>query len=412
LLVFGLAACGDAAVGVADALHDTSGGTDTAVVVTIADTTSDADAAATEAPDTLVADTLEGADTFAVDATVEDTAAADTTIEDTLVATADTSNDDTSTFVGCPPAPCDTPLPDLGAVQAWRHTVATPITTFQGDPRHRGQDLYLAPNDPQWALAKFAYGPFDDDLTDEDVDIYALVGCGASWIYLATATTTDDDEHATVEGVADSGGRVYYELPASQRLGLGRHRLAFVVRGDHSVAYQTIEVLPADAAIVVSDVDGTQTSSETAEFGAVFLGVDPEARPYGADVLTAFAERGFHIFYLTARPEWLHARTHEWLAAHGYPPGVVHTSFSFTGVNGADASAYKLAELDALDDRLPGAVMFTIGNTDTDAAAFSDAGVPPDHSYLYQYDPGPLGTEVDDYATLLPVARAQLSHCE
>lgn len=376
-----------------------------------------------DAASSSTTDTATTADTALDDTALDDTAVThtttndDTTNDDTTVIIEDSSvatdvADDTSTFVGCLPSACVAPLPDLGDEADWRHSVTTPLTTVQGDPRHRGQDLYLRASDPQWALAKFAYGAFDDDLKDEDVDIYVLEGCGATWSFLATATTTEEGTHPTVEGVEDSGGRVYYQLPEARRLGLGRHRLAFVVRGDHSVAYQLIEVLPDDPAIVVTDVDGTQTSSEVAEFGAVFLGIDPEAQPHGAEVLEAFAERGYRIFYLTARPEWLHARTHEWLGAHGYPPGLVRTSTSFTGVNGDAAIAYKSEALAGINDRFPGALRFTIGNTETDAAAFAGAGVPPERSYLYQFDPGALGTRVDDYATLVPVARAQPARCD
>src|SRR6185436_13793843 len=118
-------------------------------------------------------------------------------------------------------------------------------------------------------------------------------------------------------------------IPKAAALGLGRHRLLFVVQGDHTLADQYIEVLPAGSRFVVTDVDGTQTESEVAEFAAVFLGTDPAARPHGADVLWAFADLGYQIFYLTARPEWLTARTHEWLGLHGYPPGNVHATFTF-----------------------------------------------------------------------------------
>jgi hypothetical protein len=218
-----------------------------------------------------------------------------------------------------PTTACDEPLPDLGATVEWRNPAATGFTVSMGRPHHHGRDLYLREGDPQWALAKFTYGTAHDDLKGEDVDIYLLRNCGTSWEHLGTATTTTDEEHETVEGVLDTGGRVYFEIPAAQRLGIGRHRLAFVVKGDHTVATQFIEVLPSGARFVVSDVDGTQTESEAAEaeyllLNAIFLGDNrPAARPYGPELLWAFANRGYRIFYVTARPEWLHVRTHEWV---------------------------------------------------------------------------------------------------
>jgi len=281
-----------------------------------------------------------------------------------------------------------------------------------GAARHRGRDLILREGDPQWALAKFAYGLADDDLKDEDVAVYLLRGCGTTWEELGVVATTQEGVHATVEGVEDTGGRVYLEIPAAQRLGPGRHRVHFVVRGDHTTADQIIEVLPADARFVVTDVDGTQTESETAEWGAVLTGADPAHNPSGPELMTAYARRGYHVLYLTARPEWLEPRTHEWLLAHGYPQGIVHTTLGLTGATGAPAIEFKQGELEALLARFPGALDDAIGNTDSDTAAYHNVGVPPDRSFLYQYDPGADGTRVDDYATLIPMVEERPALCD
>lgn len=278
--------------------------------------------------------------------------------------------------------------------------MATPLTVAAGSPRHRGRDLYLRAGDPQWALAKFAYGALDDDLKDEDVDVYLLRGC-ATWERLGTATTTNDNEHATVEGVEDTGGWVYVSIPPASALGPGRHRLRFVVRGDHSTADQFIEVLPATARFAVSDVDGTLTDDENAAFTALLTGTQPDANPGAAEALWALARRGYRIFYLTARPEWLAAKTHEWLALRGFPPGNVHTTLSATGAVGAPAQTFKEAELAAHQARFPASVAYAFGNTDTDFGAFSAAGVSPSRAYSYLFDPGARGTRHDDYRTLV-----------
>lgn len=328
--------------------------------------------------------------------------------------------DDSSTDAGaltsdaptaCVPEPtCDAALPELGATTSWRHTL-TPLTTAMGAARHRGRDLYLREGDPQWALAKFAYGPFDDDLKDEDVDVYLLRGCGSAWEHLGTVATTDDGDHVAVEGVEDTGGRVYFAIPSASTLGVGRHRVLFVVRGDHTMAEQFIEVLPTSARFVVTDVDGTQTESETADWASVLGGAPPASQPSGPELLAAYAERGYRIFYLTARPDWLHTHTHDWLTLRGYPAGNVHTTLGGTGALGAAAQTFKTDELAALLARFPGAVEIAIGNTDTDAGAYATSGITPGDAYLYRFDPGALGTRVDDYATLLPRAEASPLVC-
>ncbi len=312
----------------------------------------------------------------------------------------------------CPPPPaCDAPYPDFGPTSAWRHGVSTPITVALGSARHRGRDLFLREGDPQWALAKFAYGLADDDIQDEDVDIYLDRGCMGAWETLGLATTTHDGDHASVEGVEDTGGRVFVEIPAAMRLGLGRHRLLFVVRGDHTTAEQQIDVLPATARFVVTDVDGTQTESETAAWGSLLTGTGPGSQPHGAEALHAFARRGYRIFYLTARPEWLEPRTHEWLDEMGYPPGLVHTTLGGTGATGAPAQTFKTDELAALGARFPGGIAWGIGNTDTDAASYVSAGLPADHIVSYRFD-GASATRMDDYADLVTIAEALPAICE
>ncbi len=280
-----------------------------------------------------------------------------------------------------------------------------------GSARHRGRDLVLREGEAQWALAKFAYGAADDDLKDEDVDLWLDRGCTGAWELLTTETTTRDGDHATVEGVEDTGGRIYWELPPTERLPVGRHRIVFVVRGDHTTAEQFIDVLPAGTRIVVSDVDGTQTSSETAAWGSLLTGSGPDPRPYGADVLHQLQARGYHVFYITARPEWLEPRTREWLRDYGYPEGSVHTTLGGTGALGSAAETFKTEELAMLASHMPGSLDWAIGNTDTDVAAYVSAGVSPDRLFTYQYDPGAMGTRVDDYSTLLDDAAAEPIAC-
>ena len=94
---------------------------------------------------------------------------------------------------------------------------------------------------------------------------------------------------------------------------------------------------------------------------------------------------------------------------HGYPPGLVHTTMTFTGSFGNAAIDFKSGELAVVDGRFPDGVRYAIGNTDTDEAGFQNAGVP--NTYLYQFDPTSWGTRIDDYATLVPIAQAAPDVC-
>jgi phosphatidate phosphatase PAH1 len=236
------------------------------------------------------------------------------------------------------------------------------------------------------------------------VDLYLLRNCGTTWEKLGTAVTTSDGQHAETEGADDSGGRIYYELPPAQRLGPGRHRVRFVVAGDGTSADAFIEVVPAGAHLAVMDVDGTLTTSETAEFGALLTGKPPDAEPDAARVATALAAKGYRPYYLTARPEWLTARTREFLAGAGFPPGILETTTGGSGAVGADAATYKKAALAriAAKSLVPS---FALGNTDTDAQAYAAANITPAGNRVFlRYTDGMTGgRRVEKYADLLPV---------
>jgi hypothetical protein len=307
-----------------------------------------------------------------------------------------------------PPPACDTPPPDPGPKRSWRDFASN--LAVVSPPRHRGRDQFLLPGAKQWAIAKFAYGVFDDDIENEDVDVYVLPGCAGSWQKLGTARTTRDGEHPTVEDVDDSGGRVYFELPAP--LPVGRHRLHFVVGGDLSTTDAFIEVVPRGTAIFVSDVDGTLTPSETAEFGGLLTGAIPEANADSPRILGLLADKGYRPLFLTARPEWLTGRTREFLATRGFPAGIVHTTLGGSGALGAAATSFKTAEIAALQGKgLRPAYAF--GNTDSDAEAYANRMVEPAaNRVFYRYaDMKFGGRRIDDWGSLEAEIRALPAVC-
>jgi phosphoglycolate phosphatase-like HAD superfamily hydrolase len=276
-----------------------------------------------------------------------------------------------------------------------------------GNPHHRALDAIVREGAPTWVIAWFAYGAEHAGLRGEDVDIYILDHC-TQWRRIGSAVTTREHEHAEIGGVPDIGGRVYFEIPASERLAVGMHRVLVVACGDRSSAEATIDVVGANTPVVVSDVDGTLTQSENAEIWSdLHVAEDPTAHPGAPDVLRALASRGYHIVYLTARPEWLTMRTHRWLDTHGFPPGVVRTSFSELGCVGASAQAFKTRSLAALAADLGHAPSCGFGNRPTDVAAYRTAGIEAGHCYYYQLA-GDLagGHRVDDYRTLVATFEA------
>ncbi|MCA9599950.1 MAG: phosphatidylinositol transfer protein, partial [Myxococcales bacterium] len=315
--------------------------------------------------------------------------------------------------VSCLPMPaCDAPLPNVGPKRSWIHSVASPIIVASGFANHRGRDMMLTEQDDQWVIGKFAYGVIDKDLKDEEVDLWLLRDCGSTWEKLATVKTTPvDGSHPTVEGVDDSGGRVYYQIPASQKLGLGRHRIHMVVAGDLSSTDVYIEVMPKGTHYFATDVDGTLTTKETEEYSALLTGTVSDANPGAAQALTALAEKGYRPFYLTARPEFLVGRTREFVSVKGFPLGIVHTTLAL-GALGANATTFKKGELNVAQNR--GFVIdYAFGNTDSDAEAFFLSNVEPGNNrIMYQFSDTKYGCRrIDAYSELLPEFQALSPVC-
>jgi hypothetical protein len=305
----------------------------------------------------------------------------------------------------CPPPPaCDAPPPPPGPARAFRHKRSSLITAL-GPPQHRGRDLLLTPSAPQWVLAKIAYAPSDKDLSDEDVDIHLLRGCGPSWEKIGTfRTTAGENSHPTVLGVADQGGQIFVELSRITRpLDVGRHRVRLVVAGDGSATDLFIEVLPPGARVAVTDIDGTLTESEMAVASEIAGGRIPEAHPGAAELMHTLVGRGYHLFYLTARPDWLVARTRAWLALRGFPPGILHTTTSSTGVIGEAAAAFKAGEIGALRAATGIIPDYAFGNMPSDVATYGAAGIAPSRTFYFSLI-GDLrgGVGHADYRSLLP----------
>ncbi|WP_438029402.1 LNS2 domain-containing protein [Sorangium sp. So ce233] len=302
----------------------------------------------------------------------------------------------------CPARPaCDAPPPPA-LPRGFRHTRSRDVAS--GWPRHRGRDLFARAGGPQWAIAKFAYGPQDDDLEDEDVEAYLLRGCSGAWERLGTFRTSDDDHlHPTTEGIPDTGGRVYLDLTAGRRLEVGRHRVHLAVVGDGTSADLFIEVLPPDARVAVTDIDGTLTSSEVAVVGELLGGGPPAAHPGAAAAMHALAGSGVYLFYVTARPEWLVGNTRVWLREQGFPPGILHTTIGVTGAFGGAAASYKTVELGWLKARTGIVPSFGFGNMPSDVATYTAAGIAPSRCFYYKLDADLRGgVGHDDYRRLVP----------
>lgn len=309
--------------------------------------------------------------------------------------------------------PCESSLPVIPPASGFKSLYNKGIATF-GKPMHRGRDVFAMEGAPIWIQAKFAYGVTDADLKAEDVDIYMAEQCQGVWKKLGSAVTSKDGQNQTVDDVVDTGGRIYAELGSLgvNRLEVGRHRVVLVVKGDNSTTELYINVLAKGAHVVVTDIDGTLTSSEMAAATEV-IGVHPAAHPGAAEMMQNLYKRGYSIFYLTARPEWLMAQTRSWLTEKGFPPGILHTTLSKVGANGAAASNFKIQELAGLKRNTGIIPSYAFGNKPSDVKAFGESQINPKNSFYYKIE-GDTGGGVghDDYNSLLEFANKTPLGCK
>lgn len=305
-------------------------------------------------------------------------------------------HESTSATYNCQPIPaCDAKAPDPGALRPFKKKPS-------GNDYHFGRDQYWNETEDQWVIGKFKYGNvlIRNDLSNEEVDIYVLRGCGQTWEKLGTAITTSG-KHETVEGVEDDGGRVFFKIPEDKRLGVGRHRIRLVVAGDHTAAELYAEVIPQGVPLFVSDVDGTLTTSELEELGSSITGATPKANDYAAETLSALSSKGFRPVYVSARAELLTPRTRDFVSERFFPAGRIETSLAnLVGLSGSKAVEYKTTALGRLKAK-GFAISYAFGNTATDAEAYDNAGIPAESRYFFKYDDKKFGGQrIDSYREL------------
>jgi hypothetical protein len=265
----------------------------------------------------------------------------------------------------------------------WEHPWLTGMIAWQ-NPGHSVEDrVATLPWDVYELEGKFAYGVFGNDLEDEWVR--AWIDTCVAWEALGRART-------------DSDGRVRFELPRHVLPGPGRYAVRMAVEVDASVAEGYVLVVPSRAQLVVFDVDGTLTTSDSELFSDYFsdlFGGDfvPEAYEGAVALVSAYAEAGWEILYLTGRPYWLDRITRGWLGDEGFPLGTLHLTRTLSEslpTEGA-VGTYKR---DWLEGLLTHHTIFrAYGNATTDIYAYREAGIDVLETFIIGENAGLEGTQ-------------------
>lgn len=284
-----------------------------------------------------------------------------------------------------------------GSPAGWKTTSTELFTVTQGDPNQRGQDVAATAAGVQWLIGKFAYGPFDKDLEEEDVEVFVQsdAPCG-DWVSQGVLETSDDGQFGTINGVEDDGGRAFFELTGDAKRGVGVHPVRMLVHGDHSVASFNLFVFEPGTQAVLFDIDGTLTTDDfelvASLFNEIFSGdYLPDLHPGALDAVNAYAAKGYQIIYLSARPEWLKPMTQNALIQQGFPPGLVHLAETNTE-SLTDTANYKATFLGHLLNTVGLDIVAMYGNADTDVEAYEMAGMPKSETFIIGENAGMAGT--------------------
>lgn len=268
----------------------------------------------------------------------------------------------------------DSFFPDT-PIERWKHASTSRLIVAQGAPDHRGLDTIVNPGQEQRLIGKFVYGIAHKDLEDEKVEIWIEIACRDWWLFGSTYTTKDG-QLGTVDGIADDGGRIFFTIPEARRLPVGSYRVKMLVKGDHSEADAWLHVWEKGTQVVVSDIDGTITTSENDGLWTVFDPSSPIPREGANTTFCAYASKGYRLIFLTARPEFTTNGTRRWFSENGFPAGVFQLSPSNKGELGSGAQAYKTNHLRSLVEQRGIAIEWAYGNKGSDLDTYLGVGVP------------------------------------
>jgi hypothetical protein len=262
--------------------------------------------------------------------------------------------------------------------QSWRHTTTSVTVVVAGAANHSAQDVIALPGAATMLPGKFAYGVVSKDLEDESVRVL-IDDCGTDWRDLGTALT-------------DGDGRVAVNAPTT--LGAGLYEVRFQVLGDATGTTSYLWILPAGTHVVVSDIDGTLTQSDSQLFMQILDGSHVPVPYLGAvDLTKAHAATRAIVVYLTGRPYWLTQRTRDWLVGLGFQPGPLHVTDSNEEAvpSQSGVGAFKLAWLQGLKAK-GYQIDFAYGNAATDIYAYLGAGCAADAVWIIGDNAGQMGT--------------------
>jgi phosphatidate phosphatase PAH1 len=181
-----------------------------------------------------------------------------------------------------------------------------------------------------------------------------------------------------------------YDLPDTGYTAPNGSPVYTMLEADGSCATSYDMLLAPGSKVVVTDIDGTLTTSDQELLTQLSdESYTPMMMGAANTLLQTWSTKGYPIIYLTARANEFRAETAQWLGQEMFPIGV-----TITGSNSSDAQAYKTTWLQRMVTDFGWDVVAGYGNADTDIAAYQAVNIPSSQIFIV----GPLGGDLGSTA--------------
>ncbi|MBL4817823.1 MAG: hypothetical protein JKY15_01145 [Deltaproteobacteria bacterium] len=268
----------------------------------------------------------------------------------------------------------------------FKHT-RNSILSMLADYHHTASDTLTVVNSQALVEVKFSYGALRKDLFDEDIELW-IDTCSNSLTKLGIFRT-------------DSDGRIKVALDTKTLQLSGAFKIWARVTGDNSFTTLILRVMTPGTELVVFDIDGTLTYSNT----------DSSVRPGAVNTTHAIRDSGFEVLYLSGRHYVLTNITKRLLRDNQFAPGtlVVGQSISDIWPSNGHVGEFKLKYLNYLRS-LGIKIKQAYGNAESDIYAYLSAKIPTQNIYIMgeyggQKDTQALGEDFLSHLGLLVAVR-------
>lgn len=184
----------------------------------------------------------------------------------------------------------------------------------------------------------------------------------------------------------ESGG---YELPDTGFVAPNGTPVYAMLEADGDCMEHYTHLMPPGSKFIVTDIDGTLTLSDDEQF-MQFSDESYVPKQIGAasELMQTWSSKGYPILYLSARYHLYRNETRSWLRDQGFPVGPMITEPAL-----GDAAAYKTVWLKRMIEVFGWVPVAAYGNADTDIAAYENAGIAKNATFIVGPLAGDGGTQ-------------------